>query len=155
LAGTTGFEPATFGLTGRRTLQTVLRSQELTYRVGPEKYISHRPPLNIAAHQSSSVSGSVWRRHRCGSSSVDIVYQNGRTVPFVISNWLSGQLGLHPFRSAIASPPISSGARRGQPPVPQRGCGCDGSSIYNKNPVPGDISGLCFIDFVQPNEEEC
>ena len=29
LAGTTGFEPATSGLTGRRTLQTVLRSLEL------------------------------------------------------------------------------------------------------------------------------
>ena len=29
LAGTTGFEPATSGLTGRRTLQTVLRSRDL------------------------------------------------------------------------------------------------------------------------------
>ena len=53
LAGTTGFEPATSGLTGRRTLQTVLRALELCasrrLRDRPGKYIGQPFLLNIKA----------------------------------------------------------------------------------------------------------
>jgi hypothetical protein len=48
-AGTTGFEPATSGLTGRRTLQTVLRALEFARDSGQSsKYICRMALLNIA-----------------------------------------------------------------------------------------------------------
>jgi hypothetical protein len=53
LAGTTGFEPATSGLTGRRTLQTVLRALELARESGltVEVYL----PWRAAQHRVGSM----------------------------------------------------------------------------------------------------